>query len=156
MKTNAKKVSREIDALAKSIHIDGIFNTNLAAQSIKKGITQSIGNRKKITGQSRGRLRASTIKSKRKKRSKTPLIPLSDQGIMRNVNKTTATLAKPKSILTPAAERSSDPKGFDIASHHQEGDLGPWFGVSPEAQKDVNRLNAEIGKTAIIKFNQAK
>lgn len=155
MKTNAKQVSNEVESLARAIHKDGVKHTNLAAQAAKKGIRDSILAQKKINGQSRGNIRASTAKAKRKKGSSTPQVPLRDKGIMLNVNITTATLNNPKSVLTPPKSRERvGQKNFDVAAHHQEGRLGPWFGTSPEAKRAADRLTLEIGKTALARFNR--
>lgn len=154
MKTNAKQVSNEIQMLTKAIRKDGVKQTNLAAQRVKKGIRDSILNSKKIDGRSRGKIRASTAKTKRKSGSSTPTIALRDKGVMLNVNITTATLDNPKSVLTPPKSRLATKKGFNVASHHQDGRLGPWFGVSQEAQKATDRLTLEIAKTALARFNK--
>ena len=167
LKTNSKQVSREINALAKGLHKSGIFAVNLSGQRVKKGIKDSILARKTIGGSGRKNIKAATAKAKKrfrknkfgpnKKPSKTPATPLSDQGIMANVNITTATEANPKAVITPAKSREKVGKDdFNVAEHHQDDSgFGKWFGTSPEAQRDVNKINAEIGRTAIITFNKA-
>lgn len=162
VKHNAPEVLRELNRLKFRMKRQGVILANRSAESVKRDIVVNINAGTKIDGGRRKRLRLSTVKAKRKPRrrngvalpaSKTPHTPLSDTGTMKNVLIQQATQAKPTATLRPPKSRE-DVKGFDVAAHHDEGDLGKWFGISKRATSRINRMAGEMLKRIAAGFNR--
>ena len=153
--TNSLQVTRQLRALKGNLARDRVRITNRSAEATREEMGKAILARRTISGGTRPALDKATIKAKSKRRpgkrpSTTPTIPLSDQGIMRNVNIKPATLSNPVATLTPPKSRLAP------AQVHQDNKFGRWFGVTQNAVARSRVLVGQGFRATIQRFNSGR
>lgn len=120
----------------------------ICAQVIVKGMKDGINKGQDIKGQKFKRLRASTVRQKRKKGYNSPSKPLVAKGIMRKL--------PPVINKADHAEINVAKSRADIAGFHNEGTpkmpKREWFGVTIDAKQNIARAIAKKF-VAVLKKN---
>ena len=105
---------------------------NLIADAVRIDVEKGITTSKDTRNKPFKRLKAATIKAKKRKGSAYPSRPLEDTGAMKRVYvKQRASKSKPEAIITM-------PKKAEYGVYHPP--KREWFGISTRADKKIHKL----------------